>query len=53
MNPTPSWKAQRKLVHQFLGPLAMPLYHPVVESSAYDIVQGLITQNKEFTTEVT
>lgn len=52
LDTVPVWKAQRKLIHQFLGPPTMPLYRPQLESSSYDFVHRLVTGKKDFTTEV-
>lgn len=38
-NTGPLWQAQRKLLHQFLGTSAVPLYHSMLESAAYNFVQ--------------
>ncbi|KAF8307880.1 cytochrome P450 [Clavulina sp. PMI_390] len=42
---TPRWQAQRKLLHQFLGPQAMPLYHSMIEEHARMFVRDAMKQH--------
>ncbi|KAF8298244.1 cytochrome P450 [Clavulina sp. PMI_390] len=49
--PTNRWQAQRKLLHQFLGPGSVPIYHQMIEELVYEYVRNIIPTIEGFMDE--
>ncbi|KAF8302327.1 cytochrome P450 [Clavulina sp. PMI_390] len=49
--PSKRWQAQRKLLHQFLGSPAIPLYHNLLQEGAAEFVQRVVPTNEGFMDE--